>query len=244
MKKDFSAKEELNKIITWVRAYFSTLPTEKKAVVRLSPSPNDMLTAAVVASAIEPENVIAVIVNDDNTETKEANPLIAVCEEFGMTHVIMPAGLGFIEDMELEGSVRHTRERLDMTVLYAIAEERDGIVINSSDLSHRMMDFHVPGGMLCGDIAPLHDYTYSEVVSLAKECDIPVTPEMSKEDETELDLTFEVIDAYLRRENIPTYTDVRKIATRSRKCALNLEACRIAHPVYNPYAEEDKNATR
>ena len=100
----------------------------------------------------------------------------------------------------------NTPPRLRMTILYALAGSLNYLVVNTSNLSEIMVGYSTKWGDSAGDIAPLADYTKSEVCEIGLALGlpdnlvnkIPSDGLSGKSDEEKLGFTYTELDTFIR----------------------------------------------
>ena len=137
---DFNVTEQLNKCIEWTKNWFNTNLPGHKAVLGMSGGKDSTVAAAIIAKAIGPENVIGVAMPDTNQGVNDADK---ICEYLGIKYMNMPInGMTeafnrmwyYVGDEDFKWStqtVQNIPPRVRMTMLYAVAQTYNGVVINT-----------------------------------------------------------------------------------------------------------------
>lgn len=100
--------------------------------------------------------------------------------------------------------------RVRMTLLYAIAQSKDAIVINTSNLSEDWVGYATIYGDTTGAFSPLATFTTDEVIALGRELGLPEKfikkpPSdglTGKTDEDVLGFSYEILNYYIRTGRI------------------------------------------
>lgn len=110
------------------------------------------------------------------------------------------------KDFLSENTIINIPPRLRMTTLYAIAQTVGGFVLNTDNLSERVLGYFTIYGDGAGDFAPLRDLTATEVVKLGEWLGVPddlihKKPGdglQGKTDEDRFGFTYEALDNLIR----------------------------------------------
>ncbi|MUK86988.1 NAD(+) synthase [Ornithinibacillus sp. L9] len=186
------------------------------------------IDSAVVANLIKracPENSLGVIMplNSDPKGMEHASKVIEACGIKGMTvdlaetHEVMFNQIkNQLKDEynELNGKLAdaNLRARLRMSTLYTIATNYNYLVVGTDNAAEWYTGYFTKYGDGGVDILPLVDFTKGEVRELAKQLGVPqevIDKQPSADlwegqtDESEMGITYDKIDAFLKGESIP-----------------------------------------
>ncbi len=231
-------KKEIEKITKWLQEY--VLESRAKGIViGMSGGKDSLVTAGLCIRALGKEKVLGVIM--PNGEMADITDAIDTCKHLGIDYQIIDISTAYkniIEETQftLQGrnanlssvTTINTPPRLRMTILYAIAGSLNYLVANTSNLSEIMVGYSTKWGDSAGDIAPLVDYTKSEVCKIGLELGLPKTlvekiPSdglSGKSDEDKLGFTYAELDTLIRNnekgDNYDKITQLHKATTHKR----------------------------
>ena len=209
-------KKEIEKITKWLQGYMRECRA-KGIVIGMSGGKDSLVTAGLCVRALGKEKVLGVIM--PNGEMSDITDAIDTCKLLGIDYQIIDISTAYkniIEETQftLQGrnanlssiTTINTPPRLRMTILYAIAGSLNYLVANTSNLSEIMVGYSTKWGDSAGDIAPLSDYTKSEVCSIWLELGlpeklvekIPSDGLSGRSDEEKLGFTYAELDNYIR----------------------------------------------
>lgn len=243
---DFNVTEQLNKCIEWTKNWFNTNLPGHKAVLGMSGGKDSTVAAAIIAKAIGPENVIGVAMPDTNQGINDADK---ICEYLGITYICMPIGLitkGFdslqCDDFFWSNQTKtNIPPRVRMTMLYAVAQTYNGVVINTCNLSESYLGYETIHGDLAGGMSPIKNLTATEIIALGDELGIPYewvhkTPDdglpHSCSDEKKFGFTYNELDTWIRTGVKPTLEKMDLILKKYKSSQFKRDIINI--PAYNP----------
>lgn len=214
---NFKVKETTENLILWIKAWFNKNGKGCKAVLGMSGGKDSTITAALLAKAIGPENVVGVIM-PDNGQTD--NGAFVICEKLGiqciyapidkLTEAMKPSNVlnGY---WQLSGWSQQAEQnippRMRMVMLYAISQTLNGRVINTCNLSENYIGYETIFGDGAGDMSPLGNLTVTEIRAIGDYLCLPdewvyKTPDdglpHSTPDEQKFGFTYADLDNYLR----------------------------------------------
>jgi NAD+ synthase len=234
-KYPLNPKEEIEKIIDWIKRYFYVNATQETyAIVGISGGKDSTITAALLARALGPERVIGVMMPCHyQADLQDAE---SVCEYLGiqkMTIDIGPATTALYKSLEASKSMAFSDEnvqrittntpaRIRMTTLYAVAAAVGGRVANTCNYSEDYLGYSTKFGDTAGDFSLLSHFTATEVKQLGYALGLPKrfvdkapTDGMcGKTDEENFGFTYTELDNFLRNEIYPDYDSYRDIMDR------------------------------
>lgn len=215
---NFKVKETTENLILWIKAWFNKNGKGCKAVLGMSGGKDSTITAALLAKAIGPENVIGVIMPDNG---QDDNGAFAICKELGiqciyapirqLTEAMKPSNV--LNDLcwQLSSWSQQAEQnippRMRMVMLYAISQTLNGRVINTCNLSENYIGYETIFGDGAGDMSPLGNLTVTEIRAIGDYLGLPEewvykTPDdglpHSTSDEQKFGFTYADLDNYLR----------------------------------------------
>lgn len=242
---DFNVTEQLNKCIEWTKNWFEVNLPGKKACLGVSGGKDSTIAAAILAKALGPNNVIGVAMPDINQGDNDAK---AICEYLGINYMNMPIG-NIVDGFRLyndnftwsKQSETNIPPRIRMTMLYAIAQTYDAVVINTCNYSEEYTGYLTIFGDGAGGMSPIAKLTCTEVIALGDELGLPKewvhkTPDdglpNSKPDSEKMGFTYEVLDNWIRKGEYSDEETMNKIFTLYRNSQFKRNILNI--PAYDP----------
>lgn len=233
---EFQAGIAAYECINWIKQYFLENGPNSKAVIGISGGKDSSVAAALCVEAIGKENVIGVMMpQDTQNDIAYAKKLISeleipsieinignICTTFYTT--LIYSNEIFEEDGLKKSVTTNLPARVRMTVLYAIAAQLGGRVVNTCNLSEDYVGYSTKFGDSAGDFAPLAKLTSSEVCEIGKSLGLSNTlmdkkPEdglSGLTDEENLGFSYKTLNSYIRENIYPVYQVYRNIEERHK----------------------------
>lgn len=210
-------ENEIKEIISWIKTYIADTRA-KGVVIGMSGGKDSLVAAKLCSEAIGSDKVLGIIM--PNGEMADITDAIDTCKLLGIDYQIIDISTAYkniIEETQftLQGrngnlssiTTINTPPRLRMTILYAVAGSLSYLVVNTSNLSEIMVGYSTKWGDSAGDIAPLANYTKSEVCEIGLKLGLPVnlvnkTPSdglSGHSDEDKLGFTYNELDKLIRK---------------------------------------------
>lgn len=213
--KDTMALTMRKKIVDWIKDYFNANGSSStKAIIGMSGGKDSTVAAALCVEALGKDRVIGVIM-PINRMGQDMTDAVKVCDTLGikyktynlegvyknLSHILNTDGI-YVAECEI-----NIQPRLRMTTLYAVAAQENGFVINTSNKCEAFVGYCTKWGDNVGDLAPLVNYTVSEIIAIGKTYkDIPVelivkTPAdglSGMSDEKKLGFTYDEVESAMR----------------------------------------------
>ncbi len=210
MPYSFNPEKATRECISWIRAWFGENGKGCNAVVGISGGKDSSVVAALLAKALGRERVIGVMM--PSGEQADIAYAIELCEILGINTLTVNVGeavaavkrsLGFEPSAQ---TVTNIPPRVRMTVLYAVAQSKNGRVANTCNLSEDWVGYSTRYGDAAGDFSPISCFTVQEVKAIGRHLGLPEKfvekPPLDglcgKTDEDNLGFTYAVLDAYIR----------------------------------------------
>lgn len=249
-KYEFNADEHLNKCINWCKDWFQKNAPNHKAVIGMSGGKDSTIAAAILAIALGANNVIGVAMPDDGQSINDADE---ICKFLGIKYIKAPiTGITNAfknmcrefgdEDFKWSSQAEtNIPPRVRMTMLYAIAQTYNGIVINTCNLSESYLGFETIFGDLAGGMSPIKNFTATEVIALGDELKLPSnwvhkTPNdglpNSCPDEEKFGFTYETLDKWIRTGEKSDGEIMKKIYAKYESSQFKRDCVNIES--YNP----------
>ena len=210
---EFNAKKVTAEIIQWIRDWFEVNGPGCNAIVGISGGKDSSVVAALCCEALGSERVIGVLMpNGEQHDIDVARDLCA-CLHMPTYEINIKAAYDAMFAMlsdSLDGVTEQTRcnlsPRLRMTVLYGVAQSRNGRVANTCNLSEDWVGYSTRYGDAAGDFSPLSKLTVQEVKEIGRELGlpdrfvdkVPIDGLCGKTDEDNLGFTYAMLDQYIR----------------------------------------------
>ncbi len=213
----FDAADAAGAAIKWIREWFEINGPGCRAVVGISGGKDSSIAAALCVRALGKDHVTGVMMpNGEQTDIDMARLLIKHLDIESYTVNINGAFNSLISRLRSAGievsadSIINLAPRLRMSVLYAVAQSRNGRVVNTCNLSEDWVGYSTRYGDSAGDFSPLSCFTTAEVRAIGRELGVPSvliekvpTDGVSgMSDEEKLGFTYEELDRYIRTGEI------------------------------------------
>ena len=187
--KDFNAKEESEKIIEFIRDYYSK-NNLKGVVIGISGGKDSGVVAALFTKALGKENVVGVTLPCHSIESDKSDAEL-VRDKYGFDLLNIDLTntydtfkneiykLGNYSDNELKNSDINIKPRLRMSSLYYLAalytELKGGVyvVAGTSNICELYVGYFTKGGDSTYDIGVLNNYTVEEVIKIGEYLAVP-----------------------------------------------------------------------
>ena len=218
---DYVAKE----IIKWIKDYFAENAPEGKAVIGISGGKDSTICTALLCEALGANRVVGVLM--PNGEQHDIDVAKEIVTHYNIQHYevnIADAMNSFYNVLKTEyidvnklSISTNSPARIRMAVLYAVAADVGGLVVNTSNLSEIYVGYSTKWGDSAGDFGLLRLYCVEEVIAIGKAMNIPnewieKIPEdgmSGVSDEERLGFTYNQLDNYLLRG---IYPDAKTLA--------------------------------
>ena len=198
----FDSLRECDRIITWIRKWFSDNNIEY-AVIGISGGKDSTVAAALCAKALGRDRVAGIMMpNGDQLDIDDSKEVcnLYCCESYASKD----AGTGVLADIsKIYDSVVETvsqrylrwciyngwtanlgdplraktktniAPRIRMTILYTFAQQIGGVVVNTCNLSEEYIGWSTKYGDAAGDVAILSHLTKTEVIQVGQALAIP-----------------------------------------------------------------------
>ena len=230
----FNAREEAEKIVSFIKDVFAERPAFRGAMVGISGGKDSLICAALCAKALGAGGVLGVLMpNGEQHDIRDAQETVRY---LGIPSQTVNIGWAYKELLKAVGdkvapiTAQNIPPRLRMTTLYAIAQERQYLVCNTSNLSEITIGYTTKWGDNVGDFAPLAHLTKTEVVEVGVALGLPLalvlkTPAdglTGVSDENWLGFSYNELDDYIRNalDSVPAEVAARienRIATNRHK---------------------------
>ena len=213
MHKYDIAKETEN-LIKWIRVWFDENGKNCNAVLGISGGKDSTIAAALCVKALGADRVIGVMLPDG--EQSDINDSIEVCKLLGInsyTINIRPALEASFKQLQdcgieiTEQCRQNIAPRERTKIIRAICQCYNGRMINTCNFSEDYIGYFTVGGDGDGDVAPLGNFTKSEVCTIGHYLGLPSkyvdkTPSdglCGKSDEDNFGFTYDELDEKIRK---------------------------------------------
>lgn len=215
-KEKLWAEKQISHITGWIQRWFEKNGKNTTAVIGISGGKDSTIMAALLARALGKERVLGVrMPNGEGNEDSDAQKVIDILG-IPSVYVDIQETMGAITKGLYTGTGLHSKPdaainippRIRMTILYAVAQSlpNGGRVINTGNRSEIYIGYCTKWGDMAGDVAPLADYTVTELIQIGRHLSelpeylVTKTPSdglCGKTDEERIGFTYETLDNYL-----------------------------------------------
>ncbi|KYD32841.1 MULTISPECIES: NAD(+) synthase [Bacillaceae] len=245
-------KEKIEKLIQWLRDQVADAGLNG-AIVGISGGIDSAVVAHLIKRAF-PDNSLGLIM-PCKSNPKDMEDALKVVESCGIKHLIIDLTethnllFGEVEKQLKEKGEwneetarlgdANTRARLRMTTLYAVANNYGYMVVGTDNAAEWYTGYFTKYGDGGVDLVPLVHFTKGEVREMARILGVPneiITKAPSaglwegQTDENEMGTTYEMIDKYLKGEEVPEKD--RQIIERLHKRSQHKRQLAIAPPKF------------
>ena len=236
----------MNKITTdaieWIKNYFKTT-NGRKAVIGISGGKDSTVAAALCVEALGKENVIGVMMpNGVQSDIKDSEKIIDFLGIKGLVVNIQYAYMNLVNQINEKNISSQAQinmpPRLRMTVLYGVAQNIGGRVVNTCNRSEDVVGYSTLWGDSVNDFSPFDLLTTEEVMGVGDELGLPSdlvhkTPSdglCGKSDEDNLGFTYAEINKIIRTGEKTEHFE--EIVKRYNSNRFKLEMINLPH--FNP----------
>jgi len=206
----FNAKEEIERIVGFIKRFFAERPGFKGAVLGISGGKDSLVCAALCVRALGANRVLGVLMPNgeqydisDSWETVQFLQIPSVVVNIGGATRELVNAIG--NDLP-PATFQNIPPRLRMTTLYALGQERGLLVCCTGNLSEITIGYTTKWGDAVGDFAPIAHLTKTEVVEIGAALGLPLalvikTPAdglTGKSDEEGFEFSYAELDDYIR----------------------------------------------
>lgn len=236
---NFNAKEVKDRIVQWIRDWFSENGPDCNAVIGISGGTDSSVVAALCVEALGKEKVYGVLM-PQNTQS-DIDYSRKLCDFLDIKNCTIDIGTtvdGLLNLIWLRGGFNISEQtktnlppRVRMAALYAVSQSMNGRVANTCNLSEDWVGYSTRYGDSVGDFSPLSNLTKTEVKAIGYELELPTeliekVPAdglCGKTDEDNLGFTYAELDKYIREGTIENIDHQEKIEYLHNKNLFKLE---------------------
>ena len=248
-------KKVKDELVQWIKDWFEMNGKGCNAVLGLSGGKDSTICAALLAEALGKEHVIGVAMPSVGQGLNEADK---IAKHLGIRFIKAPID-GLMAEFDgmwyefgdedfhwSKQTIQNIPPRLRMTMLYALAQTYNGRVCCCDNASENFIGYSTLFGDDAGSFAPLGNLTVTEVRAIGDLMGLPhewvhKTPDdglpHSSPDEEKIGFTYEVLDKYIRKNEIPNAELKEKIDKMHRNTQFKRDIIRV--PAYDPFWEPD-----
>ena len=209
---EFNTADAVEKCILWIKNFFLENGKDCNAVIGISGGKDSSVAAALCVKALGKERVIGVLMPQG--EQFDIDYSKELCEFLGIENYtlnIKDAVDGIYSAIGdsfkiLPQTKFNIPPRVRMTCLYAVAQSKNGRVVNTCNLSEDWVGYSTRYGDSVGDFSPLSHFTVQEVKAIGRFLGLPekfiekppIDGLCGKTDEDNLGFTYKELDDYIR----------------------------------------------
>jgi NAD+ synthase len=243
--------------VEWIRHYMKST-SGRKAVIGISGGKDSTVAAALCVEALGKENVIGVMMpNGVQADIKDSEKIIKHLGIDSLAVDIQYAYMNLVNQINEHHITSQAQinmpPRLRMTVLYGVAQNIGGRVVNTCNLSEDTTGYSSLYGDSAGDFSPLARLTTEEIVGIGDALGLPhelvhKTPSdglCGLTDEDNLGLTYHEINELIRNGvKGPNYEKIiaKYKANKFKTDMIRIPAFEPTNPLLHNYIHEWKNA--
>ena len=235
----FDAKRVKDECVQWIRDWFKENGDGCNAIIGISGGKDSSVVAALCVEALGKDRVIGVLM--PNGKQGDINVATDLCKVLDIVyHTVNIHGAydsirrevkGELNDLWSLQASTNLPARLRMCVLYAMAQNLNGRVANTCNLSEDWVGYSTRYGDSVGDFSPLSNLTVAEVKKVGYECGLsgwfiektPIDGLCGKTDEDNLGFSYTVLDKYIRTGEIEDMEVKEKIDMMHEKNLFKLQ---------------------
>ena len=215
--KNFNSKLASEELIIAIRTWFQNNGPDCNAVIGISGGKDSSVVAALCAEALGKERVIGILMPDG--EQKDFNDAEELCKLLDIKYYVHDIHATDTEILlKMDDNITNISEqtlinllpRIRMTTLYAYSQSLNGRVMNTTNLSEYTIGYGTRWGDLCGDFAPILNFTSDEVMKIGEYLGlpqhlaykVPADGLTDKTDEEAFGFTYKQLNAYIRFDKV------------------------------------------
>lgn len=243
--------------VEWIRHYMKSTGG-RKAVIGISGGKDSTVAAALCVEALGKENVIGVMMpNGVQADIKDSEKIIKHLGIDSLAVDIQYAYMNLVNQINEHHITSQAQinmpPRLRMTVLYGVAQNIGGRVVNTCNLSEDTTGYSSLYGDSAGDFSPLSRLTTEEIVGIGDALGLPYdlvhkTPSdglCGLTDEDNLGFTYHEINELIRKGVKGSHYDeiIKKYkANKFKTEIIRIPAFEPTNPILPNYIHELENA--
>lgn len=232
---EFHAIEVKNRCVEWIRDFFEKNGKGCNAVIGISGGKDSSIVAALCVEALGKNRVFGVLM--PNGLQSDIDCSYSLCKHLEIEFALIPIGhtintlkydiLGAFNSNAClsEQSEINLPARIRMATLYAVSQSMNGRVANTCNLSEDWVGYSTRYGDTAGDFSPLANLTVTEIKQIGRALGLPnelidKVPSdglCGKTDEDNLGFTYDVLDKYIRTDEIENQEIKKKIDAMHEK---------------------------
>lgn len=231
-RTNINPEVEIPHIITEIRDYFvKNGNKDTKAIIGISGGKDSTIAAALLVRALGADRVLGVLMPDgvqsDISDSRQVCEILGIkSKEIDIGPISHMFAAQFGPAYSKPAVATNTPARIRMAMLYAVAADVGGRVINTGNASELYVGYTTKYGDLAGDFAILRDYYVRDVLAIGDALDeipahlihkAPGDGMSGKTDEDNMGFSYEVLDAYLIEGITPEYETLRNIEERHNR---------------------------
>lgn len=234
---DFNVSDAVEKCVNWIVEWFEKNGKGCNAVIGISGGKDSSVAAALCVKALGKDRVIGVLMPQG--EQFDINFSKELCDVLDIENytINIKEAVGSIysaigNSFEISNQTKfNLPARIRMTVVYAVAQSKNGRVVNTCNLSEDWVGYSTRYGDAAGDFSPLSHFTVQEVKAIGEFLGLdkkfiekpPIDGLCGKTDEDNLGFTYKELDDYIRMGILPSKEKQEKIDKMHKNNLFKLE---------------------
>lgn len=242
-------KNRIQRLVEFIKEYTASACADG-VVVGMSGGKDSLVVAKLCTLALGNENVFGVIL--PNGKMLDQSVAQEHCELLKIPFTTIDISKAYSDVVEKtegvvgEGNIKsvstiNIAPRLRMIYLYSIAGSKNALVANTSNLSEIMIGYSTKWGDGVGDLAPIADFTKTEVCEMGEALGLPLKYVLKKPDdglsgvtdEEKIGFSYEELDLFIRTgkigENFDKIKRMHQISGHKRMLPPKFETGLINH---------------
>lgn len=215
---DFDVKDATEKCCKWIADWFEENGKGCNAIIGISGGKDSSVAAALCVKALGKDRVIGVMMpQGEQFDIDYSKDLCKFLDIENYTLNIKDAVDGIYSAIGesfkvLDQTKFNVPARIRMTCVYAVAQSKNGRVVNTCNLSEDWVGYATRYGDGAGDFSPLSHFTVQEVKAIGEYLGLPrkftektpIDGLCGKTDEDNLGFTYKELDDYIRMGILPS----------------------------------------
>ncbi len=221
-------EKNVNGIVDWIKDYKNNSGA-KGFVLGVSGGKDSAVVASLLVKAVGSENVFGVLM--PNGVQPDISDSQAVCEHLGIEYTTVNINGAFESLVKVLPSTNvaetkiNIQPRLRMTTLYAIASEKNYLVVGTGNASEKYVGYFTKWGDGAFDLNPIAEFTTEEVVKIGEHLGTftgalyknPSDGISGSSDEEKMGVSYKEVNEFIANGSIADKAHEQIIITRNKQ---------------------------